>query len=832
MIFDYKYLGNSNVENTNSSSSMSFVPDLSRPKTFFQGDLNPLRANYFREAISALHTVVVDDQRYIPRDNSTYKAWRKEQDEKEILDLFSKELGLSQSDTSKILRNDWKAIQNKIHDLKTRELSLRDEQKLLNNRLNGYNKGLQRFWAWLYTAHKDLWFVLDPVITVHPEDVFFECFSQDESSYGKLSCNYNIFSSIDDFECGTTNIDYTSALYDEFQKIRSYKKTTFGIDPGGFSVATEHEDLYREVKVDLPDTWVRGFLQVSASMEMESKHLRLHPFDLHKICLFLRKHKEIIGPRALRFSLTEGAPPIVYIEPWNTKFVCTNSQYLGHEHAEIRVWGRRRIHILERLIPIAKHFDLHLLGDGQPYFFIADLGDMTFTLGLSSWGANNFSSAAEFDLLAPREDVSLEKKETVFAALKKRWTATVSQLCTDTNLSKKEVASSLTSYIQAGRVVFDLAKDCYQARELSRETLNPSELICTSKEEQKARTIVNKKQIGPSSEQKIVVKRSKLDTTLEKVIPAALQDLFAEEIQKTETLFEITAPIQTHLGVVQTKLVIDEDGRIQLEKSECSCSHTHNKTVCVHVLALRIQMSIPEDKREIGSFALDYYRPAEQEEPKRLEGILEDLLKKQKPSSKRNSSSKIEDEVEKIAPEPRKKKESKPKEKATTRTQSSEGKTLDELKEIIAFAKIKRSLLDSDKITEIISSLSPYKGQASYSAVISEIQANLMLSSSARKTLESAIENDDEIIEEIPEDEQDLSNAKVMFLGRFSGFSKSQLEKTATKKGASIADSIAEATIVVKGDSHISAKDKKILGSFDGETLDLDEWTTRVQENT
>ena len=81
-------------------------------------------------------------------------------------------------------------------------------------------------------------------------------------------------------------------------------------------MATEHEDLYREVKVDLPNTWVRGFLQVSASMEMSSHKIRLSPFDLHKMCLFLRKNKEIVGPRALRFALKPGEPPVIYFEPW------------------------------------------------------------------------------------------------------------------------------------------------------------------------------------------------------------------------------------------------------------------------------------------------------------------------------------------------------------------------------------------------------------------------------------------------------------------------------------------------------------------------------------
>ncbi len=60
--------------------------------------------------------------------------------------------------------------------------------------------------------------MLDPVITIHPDELFFECFSQDESTYGKLGCNYNVFKQLDDYKCGTTNVDYSCALYEEFQK--------------------------------------------------------------------------------------------------------------------------------------------------------------------------------------------------------------------------------------------------------------------------------------------------------------------------------------------------------------------------------------------------------------------------------------------------------------------------------------------------------------------------------------------------------------------------------------------------------------------------------------
>src|SRR5262249_17586483 len=119
-----------------------------------------------------------------------------------------------------------------------------------------FDKAKRAYFDYLYQKDREAWFVLDPVITVHPDEVFFECFSQDESSYGRLGTGYEVFKNIGNLACGTTNIDYSSALYDEFQKIRSYKTTKFEVDPSGFDVRTEGEQEYKEVKIDLPDSWV------------------------------------------------------------------------------------------------------------------------------------------------------------------------------------------------------------------------------------------------------------------------------------------------------------------------------------------------------------------------------------------------------------------------------------------------------------------------------------------------------------------------------------------------------------------------------------------------
>jgi len=162
-------------------------------------------------------------------------------------------------------------------------------------------------------------------------------------------------------------------------------------------------DSFREEKIDLPDSWVRGFLQISSAMSLEMTTFELMPIDIYNILLFLKRNREKNSPRSLKFILSPENPIELIIEPWNKKLKLS-SIYKAGEQKEIRVWGRRRLFILERLLSVTKRFKVSLLGSGMPSFWEADLGMMRFTLGLSGWSANDWSSSSNFDLMV-RDDV-------------------------------------------------------------------------------------------------------------------------------------------------------------------------------------------------------------------------------------------------------------------------------------------------------------------------------------------------------------------------------------------------------------------------------------------
>jgi hypothetical protein len=244
-------------------------------------------------------------------------------------------------------------------------------------------------------------------------------------------------------------------------------------------------------------------------MALPAHVVDLHPVDMHNILERLAARKERHGPRSLRFLLKPGDPVSVLIEPWGELLTFRRSIYRGNSEAEIRLWGRRRLAILARALPLARTVRLHLLGTGLPSFAVVDFGGLRFTLGMSGWTANDWSRAGQFDLLAPRQPVDEATAGIVFGALKARHFATVADLSRVAGLDAPLVAAALTAYTQAGRVMYDLDKGVFRLRELSRDPLPIQALRFASEQEEKAdrfvaANLVTVKSIGERDGKRIV----------------------------------------------------------------------------------------------------------------------------------------------------------------------------------------------------------------------------------------------------------------------------------------------------------------------------------------
>lgn len=538
MNFVHRYLGESRAVSDAGATRLGFVPDTLREPTFFTGKV----AHHlpFREAISALHHVVVSDLRFKPKDRSAYLAWLQANERQLLAEA------LAEKDA---IRAEIEGLRRELKDIDIRTDAV----------MRPFYQARQRYFDRLYKEDLDAWIVLDPVITVHPDEIFFECFSLDESSYGRLSCDHETFERLGAMACGTTNIDYSHALYDEFQKIRSYRDTELSIDPTGFEVQTTGEAAYREDKIELPDSWMRGFLQVSSAMAQPAHTVNLHPVDLHAILTRLAARKERHGPRSLRFLLEPDRPVSVLIEPWNERLTFRRSIYQGSTGAEIRLWGRRRLAILARALPLAKSVRLHLLGTGLPSFAVVDFGGLRFTLGLSGWTANDWSRAGQFDLLAPRTAVDPDTAARVLAALRRHHFASAATLAAETGVDRVTAEAALGGYVQAGRAMFDLDKRVYRLRELTREPLEPGALRFASEQEAKA----------------------------DRFLAAGLVTL--DSVEHSDERRRLSGTVLDDGKALRPTIAIDADDR--MVEGTCGCGFfIHNRLMrgpCEHMLALR-----------------------------------------------------------------------------------------------------------------------------------------------------------------------------------------------------------------------------------------------------
>jgi hypothetical protein len=198
----------------------------------------------------------------------------------------------------------------------------------------------------LYVSAEDIEKRLDPLITVTPEGVFFEALSLDESSYGRIALRPGALEGLRDTSYGCTNIDFSPTLVSGLRQIRSGQATHLEVAREG--MVLEHgERQDREEKIELPDSWMRGFLEVQAALRLPAQTLSLAPIDLGNVLAYLKGRKEKESPRGLVFEL--GRSSQVTVQPWNKTFPLRKSRYEGPP-ATVKVWGRRRLLLLDKVL--------------------------------------------------------------------------------------------------------------------------------------------------------------------------------------------------------------------------------------------------------------------------------------------------------------------------------------------------------------------------------------------------------------------------------------------------------------------------------------------------
>src|SRR5262249_35479268 len=141
----------------------------------------------------------------------------------------------------------------------------------------------QAYFSWLMRNDPLALLILDPIVSVHPDQVFLEVFSKDEGTYAKLALDRSAFRADGEPVCGTTNIDCSQALFDSVQLMRSYRETRFHIGQEAVKVATSGTPEVLEKQIRVPDSWLRGFLQVQSAAALPMDSFTLEAIDLYNL---------------------------------------------------------------------------------------------------------------------------------------------------------------------------------------------------------------------------------------------------------------------------------------------------------------------------------------------------------------------------------------------------------------------------------------------------------------------------------------------------------------------------------------------------------------------
>jgi len=547
------------------SNGMGFAlaTDLNRPGVFLNAGVKD--GTIFARNMLILHRIVCTNMIKRTKDHSSYQKW--------VEGEYFKELGqvIKQKDIKGLIKKE-NALQKEIEFIKKSISS--NINKSRRNFLK-YSAAVSTFWGWLYDHDHEAWIVLDPVISVQPDAIIFEAFSLDESMYGRVTLPNSQLDLNEPLRRGTTNIDFSQELANEFDRVRSYRPLDLKVGYKNVEISTSLSSAV-EKKIDLPETWLKGFLEVQSASAMQKISLNITPATVSDLLAVLEQKKDNVSPKSLKFILEPGKKPWVEIEPWGIIIKEQEYIYKGNEAQTIRIWGRKRLMVLKDLLPHATEVEVELLGSGLPSFWRIRSSDIEMDLGLSGWSSNDWASQAKFSLMSNINKLNEQEITRVSNILFQSNGLTVDEIVNQTELDRLTVSSALQKLCSRGQAMFDFHKKIYRWRELFPKDLIPKDLSENP-------TITKALKILESNKLKIKEKtKNEQGLYVKASLPKKNKDVVVNIADKTY----LHKPKSRDF--FDMELNFDKDGRVQ--KMNCSCIEfkktSLKKGPCSHLIAL------------------------------------------------------------------------------------------------------------------------------------------------------------------------------------------------------------------------------------------------------
>jgi len=419
---------------------VAFGADISQEPVFLSARVRPSRA--FARLMLTLGRVVRMKENGREKDHSAYQEWVRAEYFKELPAAKAAaaiELPLVVSERGRLLEEAGR-LSRRAAELMPRGDAFWDQRRA--------------FWKWLYTHNRDAWMVLDPIVSVQPDATFFEAFSRDESIYARVRVPSDALETDADLQAGTTNIDFSVALERELTRTRSYRPLHLTVGASSVGVTTDVSSIL-ERKIDLPDTWVRGLVEVQAALALAPVEITLSSGMVADVIARIESQRERIGPRALLFRLVPGQPVSIEVQPWGETFVDPLSRYDGADERTIKVWGRRRLGVLADLLPHVDTVTIHLVDSGMPTFWSVTVEGIGLTIGLSGWSSQDWAGRARFSAMVPASMAEPGTVAQTAVLLRAKGILAPDDIAQELNVTPAQARAVLQRLCVAGKAMYD-----------------------------------------------------------------------------------------------------------------------------------------------------------------------------------------------------------------------------------------------------------------------------------------------------------------------------------------------------------------------------------------
>lgn len=517
------------------SDHVALFAQLNRPEVAFHAKVKqPL---LFRDCLLALFDIVNSDFRYVPKDRSVYSAFVQMRKASANKNLFAAQ---------------------------------------------------QAYFDWLYNNDPLGFCILDPIVQVHEQGVSFEVFSKDEGSYAVLTFTHALFDNANNASAtkfGTTYIDYSPALLQGIEQIRSYRdtfldigQTAVGLHTQKPDVATDHDANVIEKRINVSASWIRSLLQVQSASQLSQDRFSLDPIALYNLLFELRMHADIKGKkRGLLIELVPNQPAVMTLEPFGIVVKSQSTPYAGTTAKLLRLWGRRRLALLKKVLPYCQNVEVTLLGQGMPSYWTLSGEGFHLTFAMTGFSQANWSQSLNFDLLLPKRPTDITADPMLLEQL--HTAQDVASLAKHLKLKPTELRAQLLNLAQQGLVRFDMATQTYRYRPLSDTPLDMATLAYHNLVEKQAYELVAR----PKAITHFTVS---LLPTLNTGSGVALSaDIEVAEDRRS----------------YHSQLQLNEEGMVS--RAECSCpqflQHRLTQGACSHLIALRLkyaEVDLSKDK--------------------------------------------------------------------------------------------------------------------------------------------------------------------------------------------------------------------------------------------